>query len=80
MGIAVKERKQHEKKVEGIISSSMAGDEMDKLISLKSAFVGCLCAGIAFIAALAALALGRRIGMVSLGNEIICQILFSVHP
>lgn len=62
IGIAVKERDRDDKEVEKdvgrIISSSMVEDEMDKLINLKSAYVGYCCIGIGFILALMALALG----------------------
>ncbi|MDR1598687.1 MAG: hypothetical protein LBS11_02260 [Oscillospiraceae bacterium] len=58
IGIAVKEQDREDKKVERIISSAMVEDEREKLISLKSARVGYICAGIGLIAALAALALG----------------------
>jgi hypothetical protein len=61
IGIAIKERKQDDKTVERIISSSVLEDEMDKLISLKSAHVGYICAGIGFIALLAALAFGTSV-------------------
>jgi hypothetical protein len=58
IGIAAKEQGRDDKEVERIISSSMVEDEREKLINLKSAHVGNVCAGIGFIAALAALALG----------------------
>jgi hypothetical protein len=58
IGIAVKERESDDKTVERIITSSMVEDEMDKLIGLKSAHIGYICAGIGFIAALAVLAFG----------------------
>jgi hypothetical protein len=58
IGIAVTERKSDDKTVERIIESTVMEDEMDKLIGLKSAHIGYICAGIGFIAALAALALG----------------------
>jgi hypothetical protein len=56
--IAVKEGKCDDKKVERIVESSMVEDEMDKLINLKSVHIGYICAGIGFVAALAALAFG----------------------
>ncbi len=58
VGIAVKERECDEKKIDRIISSSMVEDEMEKLISVKSARIGYICAGVGFVAALAALAFG----------------------
>ena len=58
IGIAVKERDFKGKKIDRIISSSMVEDERDKLISLKSAHIGYIAAGIGYVAALAALALG----------------------
>jgi hypothetical protein len=58
IGIAVKDPEGEEKNIERIISSSMVEDEMDMLISLKSAHAAYICAGIGFIAALAALAFG----------------------
>lgn len=58
IGIAVKERECDDKTVERIITSSMIEDERDKVICLKSSRVGCICAGIGFVAALVALAFG----------------------
>jgi hypothetical protein len=58
VGIAVKEGESNDQKIERIIASSMAEDEREKLIGLKSARIGYGCAGIGFIAALAVLALG----------------------
>ncbi|MDR1531874.1 MAG: hypothetical protein LBS62_06775 [Clostridiales bacterium] len=58
VGIAAKEQDCNGKEVERIISSSMVEDEREKLITLKSAHVGYICAGIGFIAALVALACG----------------------
>ena len=58
IGVAVKEQHCEDKEVERIISSSMVEDEMDRLISLKSARAGSVCASAGFIAALASLALG----------------------
>jgi hypothetical protein len=56
VGIAAKEG--DEKRTERILESAMVEDEMDKLISLKSAHIGYICAGIGFVAALAAAAFG----------------------
>ena len=56
VGIAVKERERDDKEVERIIASETAEDELDRLISLKSSQAGYICAGIGFVATLAALA------------------------
>ena len=64
IGIAVKENLTEEKgdkEVERIIVSAMVEDEMDKLIALKSLHAGYICAGLGFIAMLAALALGKSV-------------------
>jgi len=58
VGVAAKERDQDDKTVERIIASTVAEDERDKRIGLKSARVGYVVAGAGFIAGLAALALG----------------------
>jgi hypothetical protein len=58
IGVAVKERERNDTEVERIISSSMAEDERDKFISLKSSRVGTIIAGIGFAAALFVLAFG----------------------
>jgi low affinity Fe/Cu permease len=58
IGIAVKERERDDEKIERIISSSMTEDERERLIGLKSDRIGYACAGIGFVAALAALAFG----------------------
>jgi hypothetical protein len=58
IGIAVKDGSKDERNIERLINSAMAEDEMSKLISLKSAHIGYICAGIGFAAALAALAFG----------------------
>ncbi len=58
IGIAVKEREHDDKKVNRIIKSSMIEDEREKAISLKSAHVGYICAGIGFVIALVTLAFG----------------------
>jgi uncharacterized membrane protein len=58
IAIAVKEQESDDKEVERLITSAMVEDEMDKLISLKSAHVGYICAGIGFIAFLVTLAFG----------------------
>jgi len=60
IGIAIKEEKKNEKEVERIISSTLAEDERDKMISLKSDHVGYICAGAGAMAALVALAAGVR--------------------
>ncbi|GHU82442.1 hypothetical protein FACS1894196_0750 [Clostridia bacterium] len=46
------------KQVERLVSATMKEDEMDKLISRKSAHVGEACSGFGFLAALAAIAFG----------------------
>lgn len=58
IGIAIKEREKDDEEVERIISSSMVEDERDKIISLKSNFIGYCFAGFGFVAALVALAFG----------------------
>ena len=61
IGVAIKEghgSSADDKKIERILSSSMVEDEMVKLIKLKSLRVGYICAGVGFIVALVALALG----------------------
>lgn len=58
IGMAIKEQKCDEKNVEKILLSSMVADEMDKLIKLKSCYVGYICTCIGFITALIALAFG----------------------
>jgi hypothetical protein len=57
-GIAVRQRENGDKRVERIIAFDMAEDERDKLILLKSSHAGYICAGIGFMSALAALAIG----------------------
>ncbi|MDR3207331.1 MAG: hypothetical protein LBT60_03265 [Oscillospiraceae bacterium] len=57
IGIAVREGGD-DKQVERIIKAAMVEDEMEKLIGLKSAHIGYICAGTGFVAALAVLALG----------------------
>ena len=58
VGVAVKERAQDDKIVERIVASTVAEDERDKLISLKSSRVTCIFAGIGFVFALMGLAFG----------------------
>ena len=58
IGISAKHQEYKDKNIDRIISSSMVEDERDKLISLKSAHIGYIVAGIGFIAALAMLAWG----------------------
>lgn len=58
VGIAAKHAGDDSVQVERILSSSMVEDEMDKIVALKSARVGYICAGIGFLGALVALALG----------------------
>ena len=61
IGVAVKEREQDDKTVERIIASTVVEDERDKLIGLKSTHIGYVFAGIGFVAALVALALGIQV-------------------
>ena len=56
--IAVKEEERDSKKIERIIESTMVEDEREKLIGLKSARVGYICAGAGAMAMLIALAAG----------------------
>ena len=56
--ISVKENERDSKKIHRIMKSLMLEDERDKLIGLKSAHVGYICAGVGFIMALALLAFG----------------------
>lgn len=58
IGVAVKERERDSKEIDRIIASATAEDEMEKLITLKSARVGQVCIGVGFIAALFMLAFG----------------------
>lgn len=58
VSIAVKEKENDEKQVKRIIHSVVVEDERDKIIGLKSAFVGYICAGTGFVASLLALVLG----------------------
>lgn len=58
IGTAIKEQKSNESDVRKIMLSSMVEDEMDKLISLKSVFIGFICVGFGFIVTLIALAFG----------------------
>ena len=58
IGIAVKERNCDDKKIDAIISVSIAEDERDKLIGLKSARAGHFFTLLGFIAALIAFAIG----------------------
>ena len=58
IGVAVKERNEDEETVERIISAATREDEMEKTIELRASHVGYRLAGLGFVAALAALALG----------------------
>jgi low affinity Fe/Cu permease len=58
IGIAIKEQERDGKKIERILESSMAEDEREKLIGLKSSRVGYICAGAGAMAMLIALATG----------------------
>ena len=59
IGISVKEGESDDKKVEKALKFTMFEDERDKLIGLKAARAGYVCAGAGFILALAVLALGK---------------------
>ena len=59
VGVAVREHENDDKEVERIIEASVFEDERERLIGLKSSRLGYACAGIGFVAALAALALGK---------------------
>jgi len=56
-GIAVSEGGD-DSRIKRILASTMAEDEMDRHIELRSARAGYICAGIGFVAVLATLALG----------------------
>jgi hypothetical protein len=58
VGVAIKEQGCDDKEIERIIASSTVEDEMEKLINLKSARIGSICAGIGLVAALVLLAVG----------------------
>ena len=58
IGISVKEGEEDTDKIDRTISAAMVEDEMYKLISLKAIRVAYICAGISFLATLAALACG----------------------
>lgn len=58
VGIAATEARGDSERVERIMSSSMAEDEMGRLIGLKAARVGYIFCGIGLIGALAAVVLG----------------------
>jgi len=57
-GIAVTEGEQDSKRIQRILDSTMAEDEMDRMISLRAARVGYVFAGIGFVGVLTTLALG----------------------
>ena len=61
VGVAVKEQVRDDKQIWRIIASTMTEDEMEKLINLKSAQIGYICAGIGLLAALVLLAVGISI-------------------
>lgn len=58
VGIAATEAEGDSARVERIMSSSMAEDEMSALIDLRAARVGYVCAGLGFVGSLVALASG----------------------
>ena len=57
-GIAVTEGEQDSKRIQRILDSTMAEDEMDRMINLRAARVGYVFAGIGFVGVLVALAAG----------------------
>ena len=61
IGVAIKEREQSDERVERIISATIAEDERDKMINLKSSRIGQGIAGAGALATLAALALGASV-------------------
>ena len=58
IGISVKEKERDDKEVERIVKFAMFEDERDKLIDLKSSYIGYTFAGLGFMAALVALVCG----------------------
>ena len=58
VGISVKEHAREDHEVERIISATVAEDEMDQRIELKSSRIGYAFAGTSFVAALIGLAVG----------------------
>ncbi|MDR1092912.1 MAG: hypothetical protein LBL66_02050 [Clostridiales bacterium] len=58
VGTAVKENGADEGKIKRAIAATVAEDEMDKLIALKSTHFGYMLAGLGFVAALVALVCG----------------------
>jgi len=58
IGVAVEENDKHGENTKKIVNSTMIEDERDKLISLKSARIGYICAGTGSVAALIVLAAG----------------------
>jgi hypothetical protein len=57
-GIAVGEGEQDSKRIQRILDSTMAEDEMDRMINLRAARVGYVFAGIGFVGVLVTLAFG----------------------
>lgn len=68
-GIAVSEGEQDSKRIQRILDSTMAEDEMDRMINLRAARVGYVFAGIGFVGVLVALAVG-------LGAVVALHVLF----
>lgn len=58
IGVTIKQKEHDDSEVKRIVESSMVEDEREKLIQLKSTYVGYIIAGIGFISSLVALALG----------------------
>ena len=57
-GIAVGEGEQDSKRIQRILDSTMAEDEMDRMINLRAARVGYVFAGVGFVGVLLTLAVG----------------------
>ena len=64
IGVAVKKRNCDEKAIEKEIGSTVAEDEMDKLIQLKAMKAGFIIGGAGFLAALVLAALGQPVAVV----------------
>ncbi len=57
-GIAVTEGEKDSRRIQRVLDSTMAEDEMDRMINLRAARVGYVFAGIGFVGVLGTLALG----------------------
>jgi hypothetical protein len=65
VGIAVEERDGDSNRIQRVLNSTMAEDEMDRMINLRAARVGYVFAGIGFVGVLLTLAFGLS-GVVAL--------------